>query len=147
MYMFIFSHTYYSSYKPLPSTLGFCSSLEFSFFPFIFDFFYSFQFFIVLIFKTYFSTFIPWFPFPLFLSCCSLTLMYANLVHLPLFNSAYLSFLFFPFLSIFCQFYFRWFHPHLLQFCFPVCALVTFIFNSQIYARVQPQQDAGVPSG
>jgi len=55
--------------------------------------------------------------------------MYINLLHLPLFNFAYL---FFPFLSIYLLVLFSLFYfplDTLLLFCFPLCALVSFVLN------------------
>ena len=74
--------------------------------------------------------------FLLFFSQCSYSLICINLLYLALFNFAFLFFLsFLPFLSFPhpCLFVlFSLLYPPitiLLQFCFPVCALVSFVFN------------------
>ena len=63
----VYSVTLYCCYKTSASTLGFCSSVEFSFF-FLFFFLlpFFFLFFIIFIFKPiiFFSTFTPLFAFP-----------------------------------------------------------------------------------
>ena len=96
MYLCIFSHTFYCCYKPLPLRWAFTIlwSFPFSFFfllPFFSFLFYNFNFLNLL----YFSIFIPLFFFPTVLFPLQLILMYINLLHPPLFNCAYLFFLFF----------------------------------------------------
>ena len=110
IYMCIFSHTFYCCYRPLPLHWAFAILWSFPFFP-LFSFFFLFfscLFFIILIFKffkhsIFFLYLFLCLPFLLFFSPCSWTLMYINLLHLPLFKFAYLFFLFFfpffPFLS------------------------------------------------
>ena len=115
--------------------LGFCSSMEFSFFSFlflisIFNFLNLLLFFLHLFFCLLFLLFFP--P-------CSYCLMYINLLQLPIFNFAYLFFLsFFSLLSFqhICQLCFHCFISPvgtLLQFCFPVCALISFVLVDIIF--------------
>ena len=77
--------------------MGFCSSLEFSFFIFLFLFSSFFSLFIILIFKTCysFSTFIPLFAFPTVLFPLQLIFNVYKSFYLSLFNFVYLFFLFF----------------------------------------------------
>ena len=62
--------------------------------------------------------------------------MYINILHLPLFNFAYLFFLFFPFLSTYLLVLFSLLYSQigiLLSFCFPVSALVNFVLVDIIF--------------
>ena len=80
--------------------MGFCSSVEFSFFPFLF--FLTFDFLNLLLFFLHLDLCLL---SPLLFSPCSQSLMYINILHLLLFNFAYLFFLSFP-LNIFVSFVF-----------------------------------------
>ena len=105
--------------------LGFCSSVKFSFF-------FSFLFFLTLIFNFLNLLFFYTYSFVCFFYCSlplAVNLMYINL-HLPLFNFAYLfflSFLFFLSSQYICQFCFHCFIPHLTP-----CFSFVFQFSLQL---------------
>ena len=113
--MYIFSHSFYCCYKPLPLcwALQFCGVFLFSPFLLSSSIFFSFLFFMILSFNFLKTVifFLPLFlclPFLLCFPPCSYSLMYVNPLHLPLFNFAYLFFLVFlsfP-LNIFVSFIF-----------------------------------------
>ena len=88
---FFLSHIFYYCYKPLPLHWALTVLCGFPFF----SFFLNFNFLNLLL----LSTFIPLFSFPTVLFPLQLTFNYINLLHLPVFNFAYLLFL--SFLS--CQ--------------------------------------------
>ena len=97
--MCIFSHSFYCCYKPLHLHWAFAVLWSFPFFLLLPFFKKSFLFFIILTFNffkpiIFFLHIFLCLPFLLFFSPCSSSLMYINL-HLPLFNFAYLFFLFF----------------------------------------------------
>ena len=90
------SHTFYCSYKPLPPDWAFVVIWSF---PFLFPFFLSSSFFPLKPIIFFLCVFLC-FPFLLFFPPCSRSLMYINLLPLPLFNFAYLFLLsFLSFLS------------------------------------------------
>ena len=117
--------------------IGLCSSVEFSFFsllfPFLFCFFLFFLFYIFNFFNLlYFSTFIPLFAFPIVLFPLKLIFnvskssLSTSIQHCLSIHS------FFPFLSTYLLVQLLLLYSPLgtlLQFCFPVCALVSFILN------------------
>ena len=90
MYMCIFGHTFYCCYRPLPFTLGFCSSVEFSFL-FLFSLILIFNFLNLLIFLHLFLCllFLLFFPLQLIFNAYKFLYLYLTL-HI---------YSFFPFLS------------------------------------------------
>ena len=116
--MCIFRHSFYCCYKHLPLHWAFAILWSF---PFFFNFlffslFYNFNF-QAIIFFLHLCLCVPFLPF---FSPCSKSLMYINLLYLPLFSFAYLFFLsFLSFLSsqLICQFCFHCFIPQMAP-CF-----------------------------
>ena len=113
--MCTFSHTFYCCYKPLPLCWAFSVLWNFPFF-FLLPFFPPFYNFNFLKTTIFFLHLFLCLPFLLFFP----PLMYINLLHIPLFNFAYLFFLsLLSFLSSqhVCWFCFHCFIPHLAP-CF-----------------------------
>ena len=124
---FFLSHIFYCCYKPLPLHWAFAVLWSFPFFV-VLSLFFKFNFLNLLLFCLYLFLCLL---FLLFFSPCSYSLMYINLLHLPLFNFAYLFFLFFIF---FLSFPLNIFVSFVFVALFPTWHLTLVLFSSLCFS-------------